>query len=77
MIYILSALAAATLFGLGTLTVYGQDALLGQPWTEYVFWWLIGTGIVLQALDAHIDLRCLWQRLIHFNTVPPCAALNH
>ncbi|MDZ7750472.1 MAG: hypothetical protein U5S82_02165 [Gammaproteobacteria bacterium] len=77
MIYILSALAAATLFGLGTLAVYGQDALMGQVWTEYVFWWLIGTGIVLQALDAHIDLRCLWQKVVHYHAPSPCSAFNH
>lgn len=76
MLYVLTSLAAATLFGLGTMVVYGPHALVGNPWTEYVFWWLIGTGVVLQLVDGHLDLGCLWRRLSGGGETP-CPTFSH
>lgn len=59
MLYILFSLVAAMLFGLGAVAVYGYDGLLANPWIDTVFWWLVGTGVALAALDVRVNLRCL------------------
>ena len=58
MIYVLLGLVSATLFGFVSFSVYGYEALLNDLWIDYVFWWLIGTGVVLAALDSDFRFRC-------------------
>ena len=58
MLYILTGLVSATLFGVAVVTVYGHEGLLDHPWIEYVFWWLIGTGVGLALLENIFRLIC-------------------
>lgn len=59
MFYIFVSLIAASLFGIGAVAVYGHEGLIENPWIDMVFWWLIGTGVTLAALDYRLDLSCL------------------
>jgi hypothetical protein len=59
MLYIFFSLVAASVFGIGAVAVYGHEGLIANPWIDLVFWWLIGTGVVLAALDYRVDLGCL------------------
>ena len=77
MFYILASLIAAMLYGFATIAIYGYDALTASGTVDYVFWWLIGTGIVLQLLDGHFNLSCLWRRLWHPRRDSPCAVMHH
>jgi len=56
--YIFMGLVSAMLFGIGTVAVYGAEALMENAWTEYVFWWLIAISIGLAFLDETTGLRC-------------------
>lgn len=58
MLYILMGVVSATLFGILAVGVYGHDGLLDNLWVEYVFWWLIGTGVILALLENTFKLRC-------------------
>ena len=58
MLYILMGVVSATLFGVFAVGVYGAEGLLDNPWVEYVFWWLIGSGIVLALVENTFKLRC-------------------
>ncbi len=58
MLYILMGVVSATLFGIFAVGVYGPDGLLDNPWVEYVFWWLIGTGAALALVENAFKLRC-------------------
>ncbi len=58
MIYVLMGLVSATFFGISAVTVYGYEGLLGNPWVDYVFGWLIGTGVLL-ALVQDLGRVCL------------------
>lgn len=59
MVYIFISLVAASLFGIGAVAVYGHEGLITNPWIDIVFWWLIGTGVALAALDYRRNLSCL------------------
>ena len=76
MLYILMGVVSATLFGILAVGVYGPDGLLGNPWVEYVFWWLIGSGIVLALVENTFKLRCTPCRRITATRTPcngvPC-----
>ncbi|MDJ0871711.1 MAG: hypothetical protein QNJ87_08070 [Gammaproteobacteria bacterium] len=52
MVYALTGLILATMFGVGAVTVYGYQGLLVNPWIDCVFWWLVGTGGLLAAVDT-------------------------
>ena len=58
MIYMLIGILSAMFFGLVSFTTYGYEALLNYPWIDYIVWWLIGTGVVLAALDNTVTFRC-------------------
>ncbi len=58
MIYMLIGILSAMFFGLVSFTTYGYEALLNDPWIDYIVWWLIGTGVVLAALDNTVTFRC-------------------
>ncbi len=58
MLYLLTGLAAAMMFGIGSFSIYGYQALLDNAWINYVLWWLIGTGILLASVDSTLGLRC-------------------
>lgn len=73
MIYLLTGLAAAMMFGIASVSVYGHEALLDNAWIEYVFWWLIGTGLLLAAVDSTLGIRCKVCR--HLPRVHLCASL--
>ena len=51
MLYILTGVVSATLFGIFAVGIYGPDGLLDNVWVEYVFWWLIGSGVILALLE--------------------------
>ena len=73
MIYVLTGLLAAMLFGIGSVSVYGHEGLMENLWIEYVFWWLIGTGVLLASVDSTLGLRCKLCR--HMPHMPLCASL--
>ncbi len=52
MLYILLGLVFAAFFGTGAVAVYGYEGLLSNPWVQYVFWWLIGTGALLALVES-------------------------
>ena len=62
MTYALMGLVFATFFGIGTVMVYGSEGLLSNPWAEYVFWWLIGTGVLLAVADELSRVRVSLRR---------------
>ena len=62
MIYILMGLISAMFFGIGAFTVYGYAGLVGNPWVDYVFWWLIGTGVLLALVENSGRARALLRR---------------
>ena len=51
MMYVLMGLVSAAFLAAATVSVYGCDGLLGNPWVDYVFWWLIGTGVLLALVE--------------------------
>ena len=57
MLYILTGVVSATLFGIFAVGVYGPDGLLDNVWVEYVFWWLIGSGVILALLEDSFKPR--------------------
>jgi hypothetical protein len=62
MMYLILSFLTATVFGLVSFGIYGHEGMLQNPWVDYVFWWLIGTGIGLALFDNTI--RCpLCQRV--------------
>jgi len=63
MIYILMGLVSATFFGIGAVTVYGTEGLLDNAWVEYVFWWLIGTGVILSLIEYATAIKAGLGRL--------------
>ena len=73
MFYLLTGLAAAMMFGVASVSVYGYEALVDNAWIDYVFWWLIGTGVLLAAVDSNLGLRCKVCR--HMARLPLCASL--
>ena len=73
MLYLLTGFAAASLFGIASFSVYGYEALLDNAWISYVFWWLIGTGVLLAAVDSTLGLRCRVCR--RMPRLPLCASL--
>ncbi len=73
MIYLLTGFVAATMFGIASFSFYGYEALVENVWVEYVFWWLIGAGVMLAAVDSTPGLRCKICR--HLPRVPLCASL--
>ncbi len=73
MLHLLMGLAAATAFGIASFSLYGYQGLLDNAWVDYVFWWLIGTGVLLAALDSTFGLRC--QICRRLPRVPLCASL--
>ena len=58
MMYVLMGFISATAFGIGAFSIYGYQGLMDNSWIDYVFWWLIGTGIALGLLDSTASLRC-------------------
>ncbi len=74
MIYLLTGIAAAMMFGIGSFSIYGYQALLDNAWIDYVLWWLIGTGILLASVDSTLGLRCKFCRRLP--QVPICAAVT-
>ena len=76
MLYILMGVVSATFFGIFAVGVYGPDGLLDNLWVEYVFWWLIGTGIILAFLENTFKLSCRACRHMADTQVPcngvPC-----
>ena len=76
MIYALMGLIFATFFGIGTVMVYGYEGLLGNPWAEYVFWWLIGTGVLLAVADDLSRVRILLRRWFTFDASPKDLVAN-
>ncbi|MDJ0864366.1 MAG: hypothetical protein QNJ87_14415 [Gammaproteobacteria bacterium] len=73
MLYLIMGLAAATAFEIASLSLYGYQALLDHAWVDYVFWWLIGTGVLLAAVDSSFGLRCRICR--RMPRLPLCASL--
>ena len=64
MIYMLTGLVSAMFFGIGTVMVYGYQGLSENPWVDYIFWWLIGTGVLLALVENAGRTRVrlgLWQ----------------
>lgn len=61
MLPIFFSLVAASLFGIGSLAIYGPEATAGFAWVDYVFWALILSGILV-ALAGGI-FRCLLCRI--------------
>ncbi len=57
MLYTLMGLVFATFFGIAAFTVYGHEGLLANPWVQYVFWWLIGTGVLLAVVENLGSMR--------------------
>ena len=52
MMYALMGLVSAVFFGIGAVTVYGAEGLLANLWVDYMFWWLIGTGVLLALVES-------------------------
>ncbi len=52
MMYVLMGLVSAVFFGVGAVAVYGYEGLLSSPWVDYVFWWLVGTGVLLGLVET-------------------------
>ena len=50
MTYVVMGLVSAMFFGISAVAVYGYEGLLGNPWVDYVFWWLTGTGFLLSLV---------------------------
>ncbi len=73
MMYVLTGIVAAMLFGVASVSVYGYEGLMENMWIEYVFWWLIGTGVLLASVDSTLGLRCRVCR--HMPSMPLCASL--
>jgi hypothetical protein len=73
MIYILTGTVLAALFGIGAQIHYGTEGLLLEPWVDMVFFWLIGAGAMLAALDGAACGICRWLNR-HLNLRCPAAA---
>ena len=60
MLYILTGTILAMFFGIGAQMHYGTEGLLLEPWVDMVFFWLIGAGAVMAALDGLACHLCRW-----------------
>ncbi len=61
MLYTLGGLAAASIFGIITFSLYGYEGLMNRIWIDYIFWGLIASGTLLSHIAPW--LKCLWCRI--------------
>lgn len=56
----------AMLFGISSVVIFGMEGMMTKAWIDQVFWALIGTGVVISAINAVWEcLPCKLTKLVH------------